>query len=80
MTIVGTELNEHFSDSTMRMSLLINVEGLVNDWLMVGLVISLGEELLYAAHVWNWDWKNERERERENDLAQFVCMWERDSH
>ena len=53
MTIVGTELNEHFSDSTMRMSLLINVEGLVNDWLMVGLVISLGEELLYAAHVWN---------------------------
>ena len=53
MTIVGTELNEHFSVSTMRMSLLINVEGLVNDWLMVGLVISLGEELLYAAHVWN---------------------------
>ena len=53
MTIVGTELNEHFSDRTMRMSLLINVEGLVNDWLMVGLVISLGEELLYAAHVWN---------------------------
>ena len=53
MTIVGTELNEHFSVSTMRMSLLINVEGLVNDWLMVGLVISRGEELLYAAHVWN---------------------------
>ena len=53
MTIVGTELNEHFSVSTMRMSLLINVEGLVNDWLMVGLVMSLGEELLYAAHVWN---------------------------
>ena len=53
ITIVGTELNEHFSVSTMRMSLLINVEGLVNDWLMVGLVISLGEELLYAAHVWN---------------------------